>query len=165
MRTTRDIVVAALMATILTISKYALDALPNIELVSMLVVIFALLLPKHTLGAIYGYVFLYGLLNGFGIWWVPQVYLWLVLYLITRLFKNMDNAVFWAVISGAFGLFYGALYSLSYVVMNGVYAGIAWWIAGLPFDLLHCIGNFVVMLMLYRPVHSIIVKCKTLIKI
>jgi energy-coupling factor transport system substrate-specific component len=28
---------------------------------------------------------------------------------------------------------------------------LAWWISGLPYDALHGAGNFVIMLLLYRP--------------
>ncbi len=160
MTTTRRLAVSALMATILVISKYALDGLPNIELVSLFIVAFALELPKLTLPAIYGYVFIYGLFNGFGIWWFPQLYIWLVLFILVRICHRANSTVLFAVLSGFFGLLYGALYALSYVFINGVYSGIAWWIAGIPFDLMHCIGNFVVALVLLKPMRSVLSKCK-----
>ncbi len=165
MLTTRRLVTAALMATILVVSKYALDAMPNIELVSLLIIAFALELPKLTMPAIYGYVFIYGLFNGFGIWWFPQLYIWLVLFIMVRLLHRLNSTILFAVISGFFGLLYGALYSLSYMLTNGIYSGIAWWIAGIPFDILHCVGNFVVCLVLLKPIRAVLNKCKYAINI
>ena len=58
---------------------------------------------------------------------------------------------------------FGALCSLPYIVigavdggiMNGLYAGFTWWVAGIPFDIVHGIGNFVIMLVLYKPIRSV----------
>ena len=136
---TRSLVTAAFLAAVLVASKFALDGLPNIELVSLLVILYTLEYPRLAVPAVYTYVFVYGLLNGFGIWWFPQLYIWAVLML-------------FALLSGLFGLCYGALYAVSYAVMNGgIAAGVAWWVTGIPFDLLHGAGNFVVALLLYKP--------------
>ena len=159
MKNVREIAAAGLMAAVLTASKFALDALPNIELVSLLVIAYALELPRLALPAVYTYVLLYGLLNGFGIWWFPQLYVWLVLYLAARLFRRSESSVLFAVVSALFGLSYGALYALSYGVMNGAAAGFAWWVSGIPFDLLHCGGNFACALVLLRPVRLALRRC------
>lgn len=147
----RGLVTAALLAAVLVASKFALDGLPNIELVSLLVILYTLEFPRLALRAVYTYVFVYGLLNGFGIWWFPQLYVWALLAGAAWLLRGWDSALLWALVSGLFGLAYGALYALSYGAMNGPAAGVAWWIAGIPFDLLHGAGNFLVALALFRP--------------
>ena len=147
---TRSLVTAAFLAAVLVASKFALDGLPNIELVSLLVILYTLEYPRLAVPAVYTYVFVYGLLNGFGIWWFPQLYIWAVLML-------------FALLSGLFGLCYGALYAVSYAVMNGgIAAGIAWWVTGIPFDLLHGAGNFVVALLLYKPLRYCLQRTKQL---
>lgn len=154
MKRTRALAAAALMAALLTASKYLMDGLPNIELVSLLVILYTLELPRLAAPAIYTYVFLYGLLNGFGVWWFPQLYVWAILMLLTRLLHEVTMPLAWALMSGIFGLCYGALYALSYAVMNGPAAGVAWWVSGIPFDLLHGAGNFAVTLLLFRPMRT-----------
>ena len=154
MSRTRALVTAALLAALLTASKYLLDGLPNIELVSLLVILYTLELPRLALPAVYTYIFLYGLLNGFGVWWFPQLYLWAVLMLLTRLLRQLTAPLAWALVSGIFGLCYGALYAVSYAVLNGPAAGLAWWASGIPFDLLHGAGNFVVALLLFCPLRA-----------
>ena len=32
------------------------------------------------------------------------------------------------------------------------------WVAGIPYDLTHCVGNFVFTLTLYRPLHRVMEK-------
>ncbi len=159
MKTTRHMAVAALMATILVVSKYAFDALPNIELISLFIIVYTLELPRLALPAVFGYLMLYGLLNGFGIWWFPQIYIWPLLYVLIRLFHKLNSTLLFAVLSGFFGLTYGALYAFSYIPTHGLYGAIAWWVSGIPFDLLHCIGNFTVAIILLKPLRAVFKKC------
>ncbi len=160
MKSTRRIAVTGLLAALLVVSKFALDGLPNVELVSLLVILYTLKFPTLALPAVYTYVMLYGLLNGFGLWWIGQLYIWLVLMLLTHLMRQNRSVLIWAVVSGLFGLCYGALYALSYGVMNGPAAGVAWWISGIPFDLLHGAGNFLVALVLMPPLRRGIQRVK-----
>ena len=97
---------------------------------------------------------------GFGIWWVMYLYAWPLLALTAWIFRRQEHVLFWAVLSGLYGLFFGALCAIPYVIngcfnggiRSGLYAGFTWWVAGIPYDLLHCAGNFTLMLVLYRPV-------------
>ena len=154
MSATRRTVTAALLAALLMVSKFALDGLPNIELVSLLLILYTLEWPGLALPALYAYVFLYGLMNCFGLWWFGQLYIWLPLVGAAWLLRRWDHPLLWAMVSGGYGLSYGALYALSYAAMNGPAAGVAWWITGIPFDLIHGAGNFVAALVLYRPLRT-----------
>ena len=130
---------------------------------SLLVILYTLEYPWLAVPAVYTYVFVYGLLNGFGIWWFPQLYIWAVLMLFARLMRQNRSVLLWALLSGLFGLCYGALYAVSYAVMNGgIAAGVAWWVTGIPFDLLHGAGNFVVALLLYKPLRYCLQRTKQL---
>ena len=97
---TRSLVTAAFLAAVLVASKFALDGLPNIELVSLLVILYTLEYPRLAVPAVYTYVFVYGLLNGFGIWWFPQLYIWAVLMLFARLMRQNRSVLLWALLSG-----------------------------------------------------------------
>lgn len=160
MARTRRLVTAALLAALLLASKFALDGLPNIELVSLLILLYTLEFPALALPAVYTYAGVYGLLNGFGVWWFAQLYIWLPLMAAARLLRGADSALLWALVSGLFGLCYGALYALGYALMNGPAAGFAWWVSGIPFDLLHGGGNFLAALVLYRPLRRCLAAAK-----
>ena len=73
-----------------------------------------------------------------------------------EIFRKKDSVIFWAVFSAAFGLMFGALGSLVYIFMGGFKTAFAWWISGIPMDIIHCIGNFVIMLVLYKPLRKVL---------
>lgn len=160
--TIRDIAFTGVMAAVMTVCKEVLSFLPNIELVSFWVILFAIFFGKKVLFAIFAFVLVEGFLYGMGPWWVMYLYTWPLLALIACLNRKQESVWFWSVLSGFFGLFYGLFCSLPYVVMGitdngirgGLYAGFTWWVAGIPWDVAHCIGNFVLMLALYHPVRN-----------
>ena len=125
--------------------------LPNIELVSLLVIVFTLVFGGKVLPMLGVFILLEGLLYGFGIWWASYLYLWPALAGITWLFRKVQGALGWALISAAFGLSFGALCAIPYFLTGGWAAGLSYWVSGIPFDLAHCGGNFVAALALYAP--------------
>ena len=75
----RDAAVVGVAAALMFGSQVALSFLPNVELVSLLVILFAQHLGRRALFAIYVFVLLEGLLYGFGSWWLVYLYIWTVL--------------------------------------------------------------------------------------
>lgn len=151
MKRLRGLCAMAMMGVVLVVSKEALAALPNFEAVSLLTVLFTLSFGKWVLGALGVFLLLEGLLYGFGLWWTMYLYIWPLLAALTWLFRRMDRPWQWAVFSGLYGLAFGSLCSLVYLPVGGVKMMFAWVASGLPFDLLHAGANFLLMLVLYRP--------------
>ena len=154
----KDIVVTAVLAALLFSVQVGLSFLPNIELVSLLIIIYTLIFKEKAFYAIYIFAFLEGAVYGFGVWWVMYLYVWTILYAVTYLFRRNRSVILWAVISGFFGLSFGALCAIPYFITGGIGAGIAWWVSGLLFDVVHGAGNFVVVLVLYKPIFCILEK-------
>lgn len=148
---TRSLVLSALMAAMMLLGKQFMSGLPNIEPVSLFILLFTLELPRQTPLAIGCFVLLQGVLYGFGIWWAMYLYVWYILMLVVLLFRKIDHPLFWAVICGLYGLAFGGLCSLVYFFIWDGSAVLAWWLAGLQFDLYHMAGNFVLTLFLYLP--------------
>ena len=74
-------------------------------------------------------------------------------------FRKNDSALMWAVIAAVFGLVFGPLMYLEWFAINGGWEGFfAMWVAGIPYDLTHCGGNFVFTLALYRPLYRVMEK-------
>mgnify|MGYP007050393430 CR=1 FL=1 len=88
------LVLSGLMGALLVVSKQAMSGLPNLEPVSLLIILFALELPRETPGAITVFILLQGVLYGFGLWWVMYLYVWYLLALLAWLLRRMDNAFF-----------------------------------------------------------------------
>lgn len=159
---TKDVVLCGLLAAVLFVLQVACGFLPNIEPVTILIIVFTLVLERKTLVIIYTFALLEGVFYGFGIWWIMYLYVWTILYLIVRVMRKNKSSVIWAVVGGGFGLAFGAMCAIPYVVAGGIGAGIAWWTAGLLFDIFHGIGNFVIILILFKPVYSIVNHMKVL---
>lgn len=145
------IVTMGALAAILFAGQLGMSFLPNIEPVSTLIILYTLIYRKQVFPVIYTFVLLEGIVFGFGIWWISYLYIWSILALIVLLLDKMDSALFWAIISGAFGLSFGALCAIPYLISGGPYAAFSYWSAGIPYDIAHCAGNFVLTLVLYRP--------------
>lgn len=145
------------MSAILYVSKVALEFLPNIELVSLLVVIYSLVFGWETILIVTVFNMFELIQWGFGTWWFSYLYVWPLLCAITMLLKKLikEEFVIWAIVSGVFGLIFGSLFALFYLFVDTKYA-FAYWISGLPWDVVHCVGNFVLMLVLGKPVYKLL---------
>lgn len=158
---TRNLVVIAMMSALLFVVQVALSFIPNIELVTLLIIVYTLVIGKKTILAIYVFALLEGLFYGFGIWWIMYLYVWTVLYFVVRAFRKQEDVLVWSLVGGFFGLLFGTLCSIPYFFIGGIGAGVAWWVAGLPYDILHGIGNFIVIICLFKPIYSVVIKLYT----
>ena len=154
--TAREIAVLGLLSALLFGAKMAMAPLPNIEPVSLLVIVYAAVLGVRALVPVYVYALLEILTWGFGYWSACYLYVWTVLALAALLLRRMESALGWAALSGAFGLCFGALCSLTYWAAGGWAYALSWWISGIPFDLLHGAGNFAMALALFRPCRAVL---------
>lgn len=158
-----DVTIIGMMVAVIEVSKLVLSFLPNIELVSFWIILFTLFFKWRILLAIPAFVLIEGVLYGVNLWWLSYLYAWPFLALLTWLFRKQESPLFWSILSGAFGLLFGLLFAIPYVVSGavgnglwgGLYAGFTWWVAGIPYDITHAVGNFVMMLVLYYPVRAV----------
>ena len=153
----RRLALLGLLTGVLLGGQVALAVLPNVEVVSLLVILYSLFLGRQVFLIIYAFVLLEGCLYGFGLWWVSYLYVWTLLAVVALSLRQTEApALFWAIVSGFFGLAFGALCALPYLVIGGIAAAVSYWLAGLGFDLIHCVGNFLVCLLLFRPLHRLL---------
>lgn len=142
--------------------KLAMAHIPNVELTSFWLIIFTVFFGRKAMIAVPIFTIIEGAIYGFGLWWVMYLYAWPILVLLAYVMKKNDSALPFALLSGLFGLSFGFLCAIPYVFAGSPTPGLAYafgyWVAGIPFDLLHGIGNFVLMLVLYRPVTSVMKK-------
>ena len=140
-------VLFAMFGTLMFCSKILMEALPNIHLVGMFIVLFTVVFRAKALIPIYIYVVLVGVYGGFSPWWVPNLYVWTVLWGVTMLLpRNMPKkvaAVVYPVVCALHGILYGVLYAPAQALLFGLTfkGAVAWVVAGLPFDALHGLGN------------------------
>lgn len=138
--------------------KVALMALPNVEPVSLLVMLLAVVFGRKCLYAIYVYVLLELLLHGLHLWVFNYLYIWVLLAGAAWLLREMRQPLGWALLSGVFGLLFGALCAPVYLVVGGLMYAVSWWVSGIPFDMIHALSNFVIALVLFVPLRTLLEK-------
>ena len=150
----RELVVFALLGVIMFNSKIVMEALPNIHLLGTLTVVYTVVYRKKALIPIYVYVILNGLYAGFNQWWVPYLYIWTILWGLTMLvptrLPKTPKYILYILISAVHGLLYGTLYAPAQAIMYGfnLTQTLAWIASGIPFDIIHGIGNLVLGLLI-----------------
>lgn len=145
-------VFGALLGALLHVSKFAMSALPNIEPITLLILLYALTFGMRvTLPAVGVFIGMEGLLFGFGLWWVSYLYVWPLWLAYVWLLRKNTGLLFWAASSGVFGLLFGFFFAIPYLLAGGPAAFFSYWVGGIPFDLIHCVGNVVLVFALYLP--------------
>ncbi len=157
----RELVLAALLGGILFIQQVILSGLPNIHLCAVLIILYTLYFPRLVFLSVGIFILLEGVIYGFGLWWINYLYIWPLLVCICLLFKKRKATWFWALLSGLYGFCFGALCSLPYFVIGGPITAFNYWIAGIPFDILHGIGNIAVTALLWKPLGAVFRRLNT----
>lgn len=147
--TTRELAIFAMLGTLMFCGDILMEWAPNIHFVGVLLATYTVVYRVRALIPLYVYVFLNGVYGGFGLWWMPYLYVWLFLWGgVMLLPKRMPRKVAVPVymgICGLFGLAFGILYAPFQALAFGLdFRGtLAWIAAGLPFDAVHAVGNLV----------------------
>ena len=156
----REIALIGVMIATLEATKQALVFLPNVELVTLLIVLYALVFGRKIYYAIPAFTLIEGCLHGFGIWWIMYLYVWPLLAFLARLFRKQESPWFWAIFTGGFGLIFGALCAIPYFFIDGWHGALVWWVAGIPYDILHAVSNAVLCLILFQPLYQVLKRLK-----
>ncbi len=139
-------------------AKVAMSFLPNIEPVSLFVMLFAVVFGIKCLFPIYIYVLLEILIYGPGTWNLMYLYVWPLLALFAWLLRKQEHPLIWAMLSGIFGLAFGLLCAPVDFLMGDLAFVVSKWVNGLLFDIYHCVGNFVIALLLFNPLRKLLEK-------
>ena len=156
--TLREIALFGILGALTFGAKVAMSFLPNIEPVSLLIMLYAVVFGRKAPYPIYLYVLLEILFYGIQLWNINYLYVWLVLAIGAWMLRRSEQPLAWALLSGVFGLLFGALCAPVYLFSGGLGFAVSWWISGIPFDLMHCAGNFVMALLLFVPLRRLLEK-------
>ncbi len=138
-----------LLGVIMYVSKVAMEALPNMHLLAMLITVYTVIFRKKALIPIYIFVYLTGLFGGFGPWWIPYLYIWTVLWGAVMLLPRNMNPVLATGLYMAVCAIHGFLFGVMYAPVQAVIFGLsfeetlAWIGGGLYFDIAHGLFNLV----------------------
>ena len=159
-----ETVLFGMLGALMFALQVVMAPLPNIEPVSLLVMLFAVTFGWKSLYCVYTFVIMEVLFHGIGLWNINYLYIWTILAVAAILLRKMEPALGWALLSGVFGLAFGALCGIVDVFIGGFGYAAAKWVSGIPFDLLHCGGNFAIALVLWKPLRTLLDKLKNRIR-
>lgn len=154
----REIVLFGILGAMTFAAKYVMSFLPNIEPVSLMVMLFAVVFGKKWVYPVYLYVAMEILFYGINLWNINYLYVWAVLAITAYFLRNMRHPLAWALVSGVFGLLFGALCGIVDVFIGGFSYAAAKWVSGIPFDISHCAGNFLIALAMFVPLRNLLEK-------
>ena len=154
----RLVALSGILGAVLLVSQIALAPLPNVEVVSLLVVLFTLVLGRYMGYTLAVFVLLEGVYYGFGMWWISYLYIWAILAVVAYVFRKMDSRLGWALLCGFYGLIFGTLTSIPYFITGGIGGGIAYIVSGIPFDLIHAVSNFLLAFLLLPVLRKLLKK-------
>lgn len=158
----KEIAIFGMLGALMYASKALMELLPNIHLIGVFIVSMTVVYRRKALYPLYIFVLLTGLLNGFGTWWIPYLYIWAILWgvvmLLPKSLEGTKAAVVYAVVCSLHGFLYGTLYAPFQAIMyNLTFEGTLTWIAtGLPFDAVHGVSNFVCGIILILPLTKLL---------
>lgn len=157
---TKDMIIVSLLGALMLVLQVMMSGIPNVEPVSFLTIIFTLVLGKKALVIVAIFNILLGLVNGIGPWLIGYWILWPVLVIIVLLLKNVikENFLGWSIVSGVFGLIFGALYAIPYIFLASKTFALTYWINGIPYDVIHMVGNYFIMLFLGKRAYKVLKK-------
>ena len=151
----RELIFLSMAGGMIFAAKMALVAFPNVHLNAVIMILLTIFFRWKAFLAVMVYIMLEGMTFGFGLWWFCYWYLWPLLIALAMLFRNNRSVLLWAALAGIHGLCFGALCSVPYVFLGGWRTAFAMWISGIPYDIVHCTGNFVFTLVLYKPLYAL----------
>lgn len=154
----REICLFGMLAALTFGAKWVMAGLPNIEPVSLMVMLFAVVFGWKALFPVAVYVLLEIVFYGLGPWNINYLYVWPLLAMVAMLMRKVKHPLLWAVVSGFFGLMFGALCAPVDVFIGGVAYAAGKWVSGIPYDLAHCVGNFAIALLLFVPLRKLITR-------
>jgi len=157
---TYKITILALLAALAVVGRSVFVFIPNVQPVTAIIIICGLILgPGAAVILAILTTFLSNMILGMGIWSVWQITSWgligIISGLLGKLFKKVP--IFVIILFAAFsGYFYGFIISLTTYQISGKFW--PYYLAGLPFDTNHAIGNVVFIIVLYPTISYLLKK-------
>lgn len=156
--TVKELAELSVMTALIVGGKEAMNILPNIHPVTLLLLLCVRFYGVKALYPAAAFALIESLLYGFSIWTVSYLYVWPLIVLAALPFRKVSSRLFWACFAGVFGLCFGALTAVPTALLSGGKAAVAYWVAGIPYDLIHGAANFLMVFLLLPVLERIMIK-------
>ncbi len=157
-----DIVLIPLLSASVTAGKMALSFIPNVEIVTLLFILYATVFGfKRTflISMIFTIteIFFYGVHT----WLLVYFFIWPFLSFLAASLGRVSKSDWpYAFLALVFGLTFGLIFAIFESFFYGYAYGIVYWFRGIPFDLVHGASNFIITLILYNPLYHLLTKLR-----
>ena len=166
---TKDIVLTALAAALLSAGKQALAAIPNVEVVTLLIMLYAACLkPQIAFAATAIFIVIECFIWGIHTWVLAYVIHWnfvaFMTFLLARVFKLKNRFIYLAftiVVTAAFGVLTTLIDSIIGAGRTGRSFSLIFTITymrGIYFYIVHVVGNAAFNIVLFAPMRTILDK-------
>ncbi len=140
------------------ISQVIMAALPNIEIVTLLIIISTCVFGVKALSSVYIFVICEVLYYGIHDWVIGYFIAWPALCLISVALRRLEGREVFTLVAGIFGLLFEIFFIIPYMFYGGIGYTIGKLIGGFTFSITHCIGNLVLTYLLYNPLKTVFEK-------
>jgi hypothetical protein len=84
----------------------------------------------------------------------------MLIVLTTLIRKKTESEYAFAILASVYGFTFGLFFALFESMFYGIAYAIPYWISGIPFDIVHGVSNFIIVLVLYKPLVKTILVAK-----
>lgn len=145
-----ETVIFGMLGALMMVSDLLMNIIPNVHLVGVMIVVLTVVYRAKALFPIYVYVLLIGLAEGIGMWWIPYLYIWTLLWgmvmLLPRKMPRWLAPIAYALVCGLHGFGFGLWWVPSQMLLMSFTweQALVWWQFGFfTADIPHGIGNLV----------------------
>lgn len=153
-----DIVLIGILSASITGGKMVLSAIPNVEIVTLLFMVYTLVFGMRRslfVSVIFSTTEI--LLWGVHTWLLTYYMIWPLLIVLTNMLSRfLKGELSKAILAGVFGLSFGMFFAMVEAALYGLNYGLVYYVRGIPFDIIHGASNFIVVLMLFKPLERML---------
>ncbi|WP_449536794.1 ECF transporter S component [Ferdinandcohnia sp. Marseille-Q9671] len=162
----KNLTFLSMLIALSVVGRITFTFLPNVQPTTAIIIITSLFL-----GPVYGMIVavfssvLSNLVMGMGLWTFGQIIAWGIIGLlggVLRVYRDRIPVLILTLFAIFCGFLYGFIISVPLYLFSGKF--IAYYLAGLPFDVSHAIGNGVFFLILYPILRLLFLKNVTIAK-
>ncbi|MFS0863512.1 ECF transporter S component [Fredinandcohnia sp. 179-A 10B2 NHS] len=162
----KKLTLLSMLIALSVVGRITFTFIPNVQPTTSIIVIVSLFL-----GPFYGFVLaafsaiLSNLVMGMGLWTIGQIVAWGIIGVVSGMLGNYREKIPFAVLT-AYSVFCGFLFGFVISLPTYLFTGkfFAYYLAGLPFDVSHAIGNGLFFIILYPVLRLLLLKTLTTIK-
>lgn len=145
----RTLAFISILSALAVVGRIYFNFIPNVQPVTAIIIISSMFLGirNAVMLAVVSTV-VSNLVLGMGIWTIWQILSWSFIAVVFGLLGKLHLPTFvYAIFAGISGFLYGIVISIPYYLVSGTFW--PYYLAGLPFDMNHALGNVVFFVVLY----------------